>query len=206
MPVSRVSVALLLLLWSIPRAAFAQGTAQPEQSQRCDGAIAGNVDAGLLASDVLALLRLSDTFRAQCARIAADARVHVRLNVTTTIVSIGRAQTTFRRYRNGALSAEVEVLFGENYRELLAHEFEHVIEQIDGVDLRDEVVRGRAWEVAAGTFETRRAFDTGLRVLRESEALEAPVVRESLRRGPLTAQMTGSTASAVSRARTSRFR
>ena len=189
MPVSRVSIVLSLLL-SVPAVPSAQVLAQPEQQQRCAGAIAGNVDAGLLAPEMLALLRLSETFRAQCERIAADARVHVRLTVTNTIGNTGRAQTTFRRYRNGALYADVEVLFGENYRELLAHEFEHVIEQIDGVNLRDETVRGGAWEVAAGAFETRRAFETGLRVLREAETPEPAPMPAVSRRADVLRELT----------------
>jgi hypothetical protein len=61
------------------------------------------------------------------------------------------------------------VQFGENYNELLAHEFEHVLEQLDGVDLRREAAEGRAWLLPGGVFETRRAFATGVQVLRESE-------------------------------------
>ena len=60
--------------------------------------------------------------------------------------------------------------------ELIAHEFEHIIEQLDGVDLaimsrlRSTGVK-RVGEVDA--FETRRAIVTGLRVARES-AIAAP--------------------------------
>jgi hypothetical protein len=121
-----------------------------------------NVDAGLVSAELRALLRVSDTFRAQCARIAADRRAHVRVSIAYGLESGARAQTTFRRYRSGALFADVEILFGEDYRELLAHEFEHVIEQLDGVDLREEARQGRAWQIDGGAFETRRARLAGL--------------------------------------------
>jgi len=125
----------------------------------------------VLTREVLTLLRRSDSFRAQCTRIAAAHHVRVRLAVVNTLDS-GRAHTTIHRYQAGALRADVELLFGENYHELLAHEFEHVLEQIDGVDLRDEAARGRAWLLPGGAFETQRAFAMGVQVLRESESLQ----------------------------------
>ncbi len=172
MSVSRRCAVLLLSVLAIPCVALGQPEQQWRRQQACETAIPANVEAGLFASDVLTLLRLSDTFRQQCERIAADGRVRVRLAIVNTIDGGGRAQTTFRRYRSGALSADVEVLFGENYRELLAHEFEHVLEQIDGVDLRREAADGRAWQVGEGAYETRRAFLAGVQVLREAEPPE----------------------------------
>ena len=162
--VIRVRVVLLCCLLSIPCHVRAQQ--QPPQ-------IPANVDGGVFTPDIQSLLRHSDTFRAQCARIAADRRVRVRVTVAYSVDGGGRAQTTFRRYRTGTLVADVQMLFGEDYRELLAHEFEHVIEQLDGVNLRDEVARGRAWEIAAGTFETRRAFLAGVQARREVEIAHA---------------------------------
>jgi hypothetical protein len=168
---SRSCAVLLLSLLAVPCAAVAQQQPQQEQQPACATTIPGNVDAGFLASDMLALLRRSDTFRSQCARIAAEPRVRVRIAISNGVDGGARAQTTLRRFGSASLQAEVEVQFGENYRELLAHEFEHVIEQMDGVDLRQEAVQGRAWEIASGTFETRRACLVGVQVLREAEAL-----------------------------------
>lgn len=162
-----VRAALLGSMLVFPGLAFAQQADQ--QHQRQVTAIPANVSAGLFAPDVQALLRLSDTFRSQCDRIAGDPRVRVSVSVAYSVDGGGRAQTTFRRHRSGTLSAEVELLFGENYRELLAHEFEHVLEQIDGVNLREEAAAGHAWELAGGAFETRRALLVGAQVLRETE-------------------------------------
>ena len=171
MLVARVCVVLLWLLATVPGAAAGQHVVRTQQ--RCADAIPANVEARMFTEDMLALLRLSQTFRAQCERIAGDPRLRVRLSVVSTLDGGGRAQTTFHRYRTGALVADVEVLFGENYFELLAHEFEHVIEQLDGVDLRHEAAGGRAWEVAAGAFETRRASTAGVQVLRETGMMHA---------------------------------
>jgi hypothetical protein len=98
--------------------------------------------------------------------------VRVKIEIAFTLPS-GRAETAIHRFANGAIRADVVVLFGENYRELLAHEFEHVIEQVDGVDLRQEAAQGRAWLLPGGAFETRRAFATGVQVLREAESVPA---------------------------------
>lgn len=166
----RVCVVVLSSLVLVPCAAVAQ---QAQDQRRCADAIPANVEARMFVGDLRALLRLSDTFRAQCERLAADPRLRVRLSVVSTVEGGGRAQTTFRRYRTGTLVADVDVLFGANYRELIAHEFEHIIEQLDGVDLRREAAGGRAWEVAAGVFETRRASLAGAVVLRETEMMHA---------------------------------
>ena len=41
--------------------------------------------------------------------------------------------------------------------ELIAHEFEHVLEQLDGVDLKALARAGEARRLADGAFETERA-------------------------------------------------
>ena len=139
---------LLALLFGAPRAIGAQ------QQDTCATAIPANVDAGVFASDMIALLRRSDTFRAQCERLAASSRVRVKIEIAFTLPS-GRAETAIHRFANGAIRADVVVLFGENYRELLAHEFEHVLEQVDGVDLRQEAAQGRAWLLPGGARSRR---------------------------------------------------
>ena len=159
------SCAVMLIMsgaCAIPRDARAQ------QRDACATAIPSNIDAGVFTRDVIELLSLSDTFRSQCERVAGAARVRVTLAIVTSLNG-GRAQTAIHRFPSGAILAEVEVLFGENYRELLAHEFEHILEQIEGVDLRQEAANGRAWLLPDGAFETRRAYVTGVQVRTESE-------------------------------------
>lgn len=156
-----------VVLWPCLVLARPEGLDRP---QACATAVPSNIRAGIVAPEMVALLGASETFRVQCRRIAADVRVHVRLDVVTAVEAGGRAQTALRRFRSGVLEADVALLFGEDYRELLAHEFEHIIEQIDGVDLRREVAAGRAWQVPGGAFETRRAFLAGVQVRREAAA------------------------------------
>jgi hypothetical protein len=99
--------------------------------------------------------------------------LRVTVQLTTTIDGGARAQTVIHRYEAGGLRAEVSLLFAEDYVELLAHEFEHILEQVDGVVLRDEAGAGRAWQTGTGAYETRRAFSAGVRARREIDALTA---------------------------------
>jgi hypothetical protein len=167
MVVRRRCAVLLFVVSSLPGALCAQ-----QQRDQCATAIPPNIEAGVFARDMIALLRRSETFRCQCARIAQARGVRVTIEIAFNLDS-GRAQTAIHRDASGAIRAEVVVLFGENYRELLAHEFEHVLEQMDGVDLRQEAAQGRAWLLPGGAFETRRALATGVQVLREAEPVHA---------------------------------
>ena len=49
----------------------------------------------------------------------------------------------------------------------LAHEFEHLIEQLDGVDLRALAKEGEARRLPDGAFETERAIAAGQQVAGE---------------------------------------
>ena len=139
-----------------------------QRSDVCVSSIPSNIQAGVLARDITGLIQASPTFRAQCERIAEARYLRVELELVQTLGG-ARAETTITRFQAGALHASVRISFGQDYRELIAHEFEHVIEQLEGVDLQSEAEHGRAWLMDAHVFETRRASDTGQRVRRECE-------------------------------------
>jgi hypothetical protein len=67
--------------------------------------------------------------------------------------------------------AFVTLKFAEDYVELIPHELEHVIEQLDHVRLPQEAARQQAWRSRNGAYETRRAMAVGLRARQEFEAL-----------------------------------
>jgi hypothetical protein len=169
MCVHRWSALLVSAVVVLSCVANAQQQPQQHQRQTCDQAIPANVEAGLLAPEMRALLRRSDTFRAQCDRLAAEPRVRVKLELVSLLDS-GRAQTTLRRYASGAIHADVQVLFGEDYRELLAHEFEHILEQIDRVNLGGASDGPGITRLEDGSFETARARRAGTIVAMEMEA------------------------------------
>jgi len=165
----RRCVVLLVLVLARSAPAF------PQQSEICGSTIPPNVQAGALAGDMTGLLQASATFRQQCARIAAAPSARVNVTIVEPRATV-RAETTIRRYSAGGLIADVRIAFGQDYRELIAHEFEHIIEQLDGVNLRAEAANGRAWLIDGNVFETRRASRVGIQVRRECEISEAHAV------------------------------
>ena len=120
---------------------------------------------------VEAMLRGSPTFRRQCVRIAAEAglTVHLRFNAPPRRFD-RRATTRVTRHAHG-LTAIVEIGAFEDTQELIAHELEHVIEQLDGVDLAARARLAHTGVKALGhraaVFETTRAQRMGRKVVSE---------------------------------------
>jgi hypothetical protein len=111
---------------------------------------------------VLELLRRSETFRRQCAIIAA-ANVRVTVMVTVKLrLSVARARATIGPLGQG-LWALIELPPVANYAELLPHEMEHVIEQVEGIDLEAGARAGDAGvSINDDGYETSRARAAGL--------------------------------------------
>ena len=140
---------------------------EPQQCHRSP--LPPNIDLAHDLARVLArIYDRSPAFRSQCARIAATDTVRVTVRIDTAIPSRCRAYTIIRR-QGHEIRAEVHLPPSSALTELVAHEFEHILEQIDGVDLRHEAAEGRAWALPGGVFETRRAFAAGMQVLREAD-------------------------------------
>ena len=110
-------------------------------------------------------LEHSPTFRQQCRILEASPALTATVRVTTRRAgSTERAVSTVRRRPSGRIDAAIEIRHAENLTELLGHEFEHVIEQLDGIDLRTLESAGEARRLEGGAFETRRAIAAGQRV------------------------------------------
>ena len=118
------------------------------------------------------MLERSATFRQQCRRLG---------RATGLVVTVQRwlvdgrprgaaANTTVVRRTGVGLAANVLVGEGSDPVELIAHEFEHILEQLDGVDLAAMARRsgtGVRLDPSAWRFETDRAIAAGRRVARE---------------------------------------
>jgi hypothetical protein len=121
------------------------------------------VDA-LLRSITSRMLDKSPTFRRQCQIIGASGSLVVKVRVVPGPKNtLTRAVTTFRRYTSGLTVADVEIPAASQLVELLAHEFEHIAEYVEGVDLK-ALVRDRpreAYSLRDGSFETARAVRAG---------------------------------------------
>jgi hypothetical protein len=94
------------------------------------------VSAGLQRV-VETMLRTSATFRRQCLRIANAPQTTVALTwFRPTSSEHGRARTTVATTTTGHRIATMAIQPVDDQVELIAHELEHVIEQLDDIDLR----------------------------------------------------------------------
>lgn len=121
------------------------------------------------------MLRSSSTFRAQCDRIARATHLHVVIQQSLSAPAQS-AVTRLTRQPGGRLEADVEVGPLADPTLLIAHEFEHIIEQLDGVDLQALAERagtGVRADPKSGHFETERAIAIGRRVAREVSSAAA---------------------------------
>jgi hypothetical protein len=119
---------------------------------------------------VESMFQRSATFRRQCRRIAntSGLMVTLRTNAGRPLARV-RARTQIA-WEDGQLHARVEVLTLEEPAELIAHELEHVIEQLDGINLASRLVRNDSGVQKADTeaaYETMRAVRAGLAVAAE---------------------------------------
>jgi len=124
--------------------------------------------ASVFQPDLERMVRMSPTFRSQCQRLAAapSVKVQLRLEDPQRRPSF-RARTVVERDQGIVVAAHIFLYPSADAVELIAHEIEHVLEQLDGVDLEAQVGSGNVWKREDGAFETRRATEAGLRVPRE---------------------------------------
>jgi hypothetical protein len=146
-------------------------SARPTIATGCLGAAPGLTSPLTVSKELGPLVRrmweASPTFRRQCARLAEA--------VVTIVVEL---QPTMNRQRMNAFT-QIHMVSGvvrvatTHLRvwepEYLAHEIEHVLEQVDGVDLRRSARGGLdgVQETQSSVFETARAIAIGRVVARE---------------------------------------
>jgi len=129
-----------------------------------------------IAEPLARIYEQAPSFRAQCERIAAAEWLRVTVRIDPHIPSRCRAFTTVRR-SGERLFADVHLPPSSDHAEMLAHEFEHILEQIEGLNLRrlSQVKGSGVREVEYAVFETERAQAAGRLVATEaSSALRAP--------------------------------
>lgn len=149
-------------------------------ADRCEAMAAGLDIASVLRPVVTDLCHRAPTFRRQVARLASqtDLVVTVR-SVTFPATARWRAQTTIQRVQGRVTAADVQVQAGDPrlLAELIAHEFEHVLEQLDGVDLSRWIGRAGVRRVGSDAhdspIETERAQQVGRLVAGEYRSAPA---------------------------------
>jgi len=191
-PLRTALTALTIVAGVAPVPAFAQTDRRPQLVlARSSSTAVGSYDVTLAAPSISTLpinlvvssvyqplvalmLRDSPTFRRQCARIAVASNLLVTIASEPPRSEVRPAALTHvSRYEGGRIRAEVRVPTTSRAPELIAHELEHVLEQLDGVDLRAKArlkstgVRSCECGDNTAAFETVRAVSTGHRVARE---------------------------------------
>jgi hypothetical protein len=118
------------------------------------------------------MLARSPLFRRQCLRLSGAPHLSVVVRTLHPLTGGARARTQISQVDGNRLVAIVEINPHGDFTELLAHEIEHIIEQLDGIDLaaRAAVARSGVWSCADGTFETSRAVRVGTLVAGEVRA------------------------------------
>jgi hypothetical protein len=156
--------------------------------------IASNVPPGFpaniivqqeLRSAVAQLWRGSATFREQCLKIGRHPRYRVAI---TTVPELSlsrtmRARCVLSAYSSGYVSARVMVPVTRQVLELIPHELEHVVEHVEGVDVRRASRFGAgAYDAGQGQIETMRAVRAGRQVRDEVGGAAATPVALASRR------------------------
>jgi hypothetical protein len=116
-------------------------------------------------------MRTSPTFRRQCLRIANAPRTIVVLGWFHSNTERVRARTVLSTAPDGTRFAMVAIRPADDQVELIAHELEHVLEQLDEVDLHALAAVPtsgvRRCDCGKESFETIRAIRAGLQAAAE---------------------------------------
>lgn len=123
---------------------------------------------GVVRSLILTMLQQSPTFRRQCARLSEHPDLVIDIELVMGLPE-RHAQSLLERNGSGRrATVQIELRRPALYVEYIAHELEHVLEYLEGVDLPrlarngvDGVVRAGDW------YETTRAQSIGCAVARE---------------------------------------
>ena len=160
---SRIVALAAMLAWEM--------LLKAEPAQQCQRSnLPSNMELSPTVSRILeAVYVQSPTFRAQCERIAAAKTLRVIVRLEVAMRTHCRAFTTFQRSGRD-IRADVHLPPGHAMIELAAHELEHVLEQIDGLNLRRlaRVPGTGVREVDRELFETDRAQRAGRVVAEEA--------------------------------------
>ena len=143
---------------------------------RASGGPPANLDSGVFRALVAAMWRDSLTFRRQCQRLDVERGLVVTLLAQSSHRhSPVRASTEMSRKDGRLARARVVIFSPGDAVELIAHEIEHIIEQLDSVDLLDRAAT-RTTREAGATYETARAVEVGRVVDREVRETRGRVV------------------------------
>lgn len=111
------------------------------------------------------MIERSRTFRLQCQRIGGATQLRIAIELVPRLAECQcRALSNIKRYDTGFVLIKIQIIVPNIHLvEVIGHEFEHALEQIEGLDLR--VLASKQSEYVykseGGGFETRRAMRAG---------------------------------------------
>ena len=161
--------------------------AAPSPAARCEALAGGLRLAARLQPVVADMCRRAPTFRRPVVRLAAQPGLVVTVEPAVfAISSRALAMTDITRVNGEVRTAYVRVPAGHDLLlvELLGHEFEHILEQLDGVELSTWVGRSGVYRVGdprSGPVETERARQVGRLVAGEFAAATAEITALKVR-------------------------
>jgi hypothetical protein len=140
-------------------------------SPKDDLVIPSNIQVpDILKNIVNMMLMKSPTFRAQCRVLANSPKIRIKLTLLSPGYYPYRAVSNATHFRDGTIMIEMRFIPPSDYIEMIGHEFEHAVEQAEGLNIRALAASGRTqvYEVCGGDgFESRRAINAGRTVARE---------------------------------------
>ena len=116
------------------------------------------------------LLSRSPAFRRQWQRLERFPRLTIRIELVhaNQISHDAHAATTIAVLHDGSVDAAVAIPGGRRLAELVAHEMEHILERLDGVNAANQHALGdHSVRRGSGTFETARAVLVGQLVAKQ---------------------------------------
>ena len=169
-------IAVAIVMVSCARHADAQGTEARGEVELCAMLLPALHIEKALEPIVAEMCRRSPTFRRQLIRLAGAPGLVVTVAISRVRIS-SHVEATTRFAREHGLLRRADVAIGPadtaSFVELIAHELEHVLEQLDGVNLAQLAqgpgVRSNGHQ-RGRFFETARARQIGLDVAAEFNA------------------------------------
>jgi hypothetical protein len=114
---------------------------------------------------LLRMIERSPTFRSQCQKIDSTPYLRIAIEIVPRLSDCQcRALSTVKRYTTGLVVIKVQIIVPSiHIVEVIGHEFEHALEQIEGLDLRAlaSTQSEYVYKADSGGFETKRAIRAG---------------------------------------------
>lgn len=117
------------------------------------------------------MIERSPTFRLQCQKISDATQLRIAIELVPRLLECQcRALSNIKRYDTGFILIKVQVIVPNVHLvEVIGHEFEHALEQVEGLDLRTlaSTQSEHVYKSEGGGFETKRAMRAGSAIEQE---------------------------------------